>query len=113
MKPSKNTVKNEQSQLSSICDSLFGAEFDTIKEMLESKLERVNAELLNAFVVLCKAPAKEIEERYGHEEATLEKAMKQMKDQSFQKDARILEIKEKERVMHIVLKDLNGTKEVK
>lgn len=105
--------KNEQSQLSSICDSLFGAEFDTIKEMLESKLERVNAELLNAFVVLCKAPAKEIEERYGHEEATLEKAMKQMKDQSFQKDARILEIKEKERVMHIVLKDLNGTKEVK
>ncbi len=105
--------KNEQSQLSSICDSLFGAEFDTIKEMLEGKLERVNAELLNAFVVLCKAPAKEIEERFGHEEATLEKAMKQMKDQSFQKDARILEIKEKERVMHIVLKDLNGTKEVK
>jgi len=105
--------KNEQSQLSSICDSLFGAEFDTIKEMLEGKLERVNAELLNAFVVLCKAPAKEIEERFGHEEATLEKAMKQMKDQSFQKDARILEIKEKERVMHIVLKDLNGTKEAK
>jgi len=105
--------KNEQSQLSSICDSLFGAEFDTIKEMLEGKLERVNAELLNAFVILCKAPAKEIEERFGHEEATLEKAMKQMKDQSFQKDARILEIKEKERVMHIVLKDLNGTKEAK
>jgi len=105
--------KNEQSQLAKLCDTLFGAEFNTIKEMLESKLERVNAELLHAFVALCNAPAQEIEARFNHEEATLEKAMQQMKDQSFRKDARVLEIKEKERVMNIVLEDLRAIRKSK
>jgi len=103
--------KNDQSQLAKLCDTLFGTEFSAIKEMLESKLERVNAELLNAFVTLCKAPASEIEERFNHEEATLEKAMQQMKDQSFRKDTRVLEIQEKERVMNIVLEDLRAMRE--
>ena len=66
-----------------------------------------------SFVSLCEAPARSIEERFSTEEALIERAMRQMKDATQSREARILEIKEKERVMGIVLNDLSATKESK
>ena len=42
-----------------------------------------------------------------------EKAMQQMNDQTLNREARIGEIREKERVMNIVLNDLTAAKEMK
>jgi len=109
----KKYGKNDLNTLSLTLDTLFGAEFSTIKEMLESKLQKVNHELLASFVTLCEAPARMIEERFSSKEALLEKAMHQMKNTTLNREARILEIKEKERVMRIVLDDLHVTKEPK
>jgi len=109
----KKYGKNDLNTLSLTLDTLFGAEFSTIKEMLESKLQKVNHELLASFVILCEAPARMIEERFSSKEALLEKAMHQMKNTTLNREARILEIKEKERVMRIVLDDLHVTKEPK
>jgi predicted GTPase len=109
----KKFGKNDLGTLSTSLDTLFGAEFLTIKEMLESKLHKVNQELLASFVSLCEAPAQVIEERFSAKEALLEKAMRQMSDQTLNREARILEIEEKERVMSIVLNDLHVIKESK
>ena len=109
----KKYGKNDMSMLSTTLDALFGAEFVTIKEMLHDKLVKVNQELLASFVSLCEAPARSIEERFSAEEALIERAMRQMKDATQSREARILEIKEKERVMGIVLNDLSATKESK
>ena len=109
----KKHGKNDLNVLLSLLDTLFGTEFSGIKEMLGDKLQRVNQELLSSFVTLCEAPAREIEERFSAEEALIERAMRQMKDATLNREARILEIKEKERVMGIVLNDLRATKEPK
>lgn len=107
----KKYGKNDLSTLSLELDALFSTEFSTIKEMLHDKLIKVNQELLASFVKLCEAPAKMIEERFSAEEDLLERAMKQMKDVTLNREGRILEIKEKERVMGIVLHDLQAAKE--
>lgn len=109
----KKYGKNDMSMLSTTLDALFGAEFVSIKEMLHDKLVKVNQELLGSFVNLCEAPARSIEERFSAEEALIERAMRQMKDATQSREARILEIQEKERVMGIVLNDLSATKESK
>ena len=109
----KKYGKNDINMLSTTLDALFGAEFTGIKEMLNEKLIKVNQELLNSFVTLCEAPALVIEERFSTEEALIERSMRHMKDQTLNREMRILEIKEKERVMGIVLSDLRGTKESK
>ena len=109
----KKYGKNDMSMLSTTLDALFGAEFVSIKEMLHDKLVKVNQELLGSFVNLCEAPARVIEERFSAEEALIERAMRQMKDATQSREARILEIQEKERVMGIVLNDLSATKESK
>lgn len=109
----KKYGKNDMSMLSTTLDGLFGVEFLSIKEMLHEKLVKVNQELLGSFVSLCEAPAREIEERFSAEEVLLERAMRQMKDATLNREARIAEIKEKERVMGIVLNDLSATKESK
>jgi len=99
--------------LSTSLDTILGTEFLHVKEMLEAKLHTINHELLSSFVSLCEAPARLIEERFSTEEALLEKAMRQMKDATLNREARILEIEEKKRVMGIVLNDLHVTKESK
>lgn len=109
----KKHGKSDSSALSLSFDTLFGAEFATIKEMLEHKLESINHELLSSFVNLCEAPARAIEERFSTQEALLEKAMRQIQDESMNREARLAEITEKERVMNIVLNDLNAAKESK
>ena len=109
----KKYGKNDLSALSMSLETIFGTEFSQIKEMLEEKLHKVNHELLGSFVHLCEAPARVIEERFGAEGALIERAMQQMKDQSLNREARILEIKEKERVMGIVFNDLSAVKESK
>lgn len=109
----KKYGKNDLSTLSSLLDTLFGTEFSGIKEMLGEKLQKVNQELLGSFVSLCEAPARVIEERFSAEEELIERAMRQMKDATLNREARIAEIKEKERVMSIVLNDLSATKESK
>ena len=109
----KKYGKNDLSALSMSLETIFGTEFSHIKEMLEEKLHKVNHELLGSFVSLCEAPARAIEERFGAEGALIERAMQQMKDQSLNREARILEIKEKERVMGIVFNDLSASKESK
>lgn len=109
----KKYGKNDLNMLSTTLEALFGTEFSGIKEMLNDKLIKVNQELLGSFVSLCEAPAKTIEERFSAEEALIERAMRQMKDQTLNREARIAEIKEKERVMGIVLNDLGATKESK
>jgi predicted GTPase len=95
----KKYGKNDLSALSITLEAIFGTEFSHIKEMLEDKLHKVNHELLGSFVSLCEAPACAIEERFGAEEALIERAMHQ--------------IKEKERVIGIVLNDLSAPKESK
>jgi hypothetical protein len=109
----KKYGKNDLSALSITLEAIFGTEFSHIKEMLEDKLHKVNHELLGSFVSLCEAPARAIEERFGAEEALIERAMHQMKDQTLNREARSMEIKEKERVMGIVLNDLSAPKESK
>ncbi|WP_263832039.1 dynamin family protein [Sulfurospirillum oryzae] len=109
----KKYGKNDLNALSSLLDTLFSTEFSGIKEMLTDKLQRVNQELLSSFVSLCEAPARSIEERFSAEEELIERAMRQMKDATLNREARIAEIKEKERVMSIVLNDLSATKEPK
>ncbi|WP_333803297.1 dynamin family protein [Sulfurospirillum sp.] len=109
----KKYGKNDLSALSTALDALFSAEFSGIKEMLNDKLLKVNQELLGSFVTLCETPARLIEERFAAEEELIERAMRQMKDQTLNREARILEIKEKERVMGIVLNDLSAAKESK
>ena len=109
----KKYGKNDLNALSTTLEGVFGAEFSGIKEMLNDKLLKVNQALLDSFVTLCETPARVIEERFSTEEALLERAMHQMKDQTLGRETRILEIKEKERVMSIVLNDLRATKESK
>jgi len=109
----KKFGKNDLSALSMSLEAIFATEFSHIKEMLEEKLHKVNHELLGSFISLCEAPARLMEERFGAEEALIERAMHQMKDQTLNREARILEIKEKERVMGIVLNDLSASKESK
>ncbi len=109
----KKYGKNDLSALSITLEAIFGTEFSHIKEMLEDKLHKVNHELLGSFVSLCEAPARAIEEHFGAEEALIERAMHQMKDQTLNREARSMEIKEKERVMGIVLNDLSAPKESK
>lgn len=109
----KKYGKNDLNALLSLLDTLFSTEFSGIKEMLTDKLQRVNQELLSSFVSLCEAPARVIEERFSAEEELIERAMRQMKDATLNREARILEIKEKERVMSIVLNDLSTSKEPK
>lgn len=109
----KKYGKNDVSTLSTALDGLFGTEFAGIKEMLNDKLLKVNQTLLDSFVTLCETPAHKIEERFSVEEALIERAMHQMKDQTQSRETRILEIQEKERVLGIVLKDLRATKESK
>ena len=109
----KKYGKNDVSTLSTALNGLFGTEFAGIKEMLNDKLLKVNQALLDSFVTLCETPAHKIEERFSVEESLIERAMHQMKDQTQSRETRILEIKEKERVLGIVLKDLRATKESK
>jgi len=109
----KKYGKNDLSALSMNLETIFATEFSHIKEMLEEKLHKINHELLSSFVSLCEAPARSIEERFGAEGALIEHAMHQMKDQTLNREARSMEIKEKERVMGIVLNDLNAQKESK
>lgn len=109
----KKYGKNDLNILSTTLEELFSNEFSGIKEMLNDKLLKVNHELLGSFVSLCEAPARMIEERFSAEEALIERAMRQMKDQTLNREARIVEIKEKARVMGIVLDDLSATKESK
>ncbi|KFL34787.1 MULTISPECIES: dynamin family protein [unclassified Sulfurospirillum] len=109
----KKYGKNDLNMLSTSLDTILGTEFLHVKEMLEAKLHTINHELLSSFVSLCEAPARLIEERFSTEEALLEKAMRQMKDATLNREARILEIEEKKRVMGIVLNDLHVTKESK
>ena len=107
----KKFGKNEPSQLSQTCDTLLEAEFHAIQELLDDKLQSVNDALLKAFIALCQTPAKHIEERFMHEEAILEAAMKRIQDQSFVREARLEELHEKERVLEIVSAELKKTKE--
>jgi len=105
--------KNDLNMLSTALDTILATEFLHVKEMLEEKLHKINHVLLSSFVSLCEAPARIIEERFSTEEALLEKAMRQMKDATLNREARSLEIEEKVRVMGIVLNDLSATKESK
>lgn len=106
----KKYGKNDLSQLAMQCDDFLGREFNTIKEMLEEKLQRVNNALLESFVHVCETPAQNLEARFAHEEALLENAMKRIQDQSFARETRLSEIGEKERVLKIVQDDLAGIK---
>ena len=54
-----------------------------------------------------------MEERFRAKEANIERAMQQINDQTHNREARILEIKEKERVLRVVLEDLAMAKESK
>jgi predicted GTPase len=109
----KKYGKNDTAQLLVQCDHFFSSEFNAIKEILEEKLQRVNGALLESFIQVCETPARTIEERFMHEEAVLENAMKRIQDQSFRREARLAEIEEKERVLGIVQNDLVATKESK
>lgn len=109
----KKHAKNDLSTLSTTFDEILGREFVTIKEMLGDKLLKINHELLHSFILLCEAPAKSMEERFRAKEAIIERAMQQMNDQTHNREARILEIKEKERVLRVVLEDLAMAKESK
>jgi len=109
----KKQGKNDLSALNMRLDALFSEEFLSIKEMMQEKLQSINETLLDSFSTLIQAPASAIEERFSGEEALLEHAMRQMKDATQNREARMLEIKEKERVMGIVLDDLRTLKESK
>ena len=109
----KKYGKNDLNMLSTALDAILGTEFLHVKEMLEEKLHKINHVLLSSFVSLCEAPARLIEERFSAEEALLEKAMRQMRDATHNREARSVEIEEKVRVMGIVLNDLSATKESK
>ena len=105
--------KNDLSTLLLTLDSFFESEFSNIKEMLEPKLANFNKELLDSFILLCEAPAGEIEEVMNTKEEMLENALRYINDQSVNRQNRIVEIAEKLRVINVVLSDLSCTKEQK
>ncbi|MBN2832121.1 MAG: dynamin, partial [Campylobacterales bacterium] len=109
----KKQGKNDLSALNMSLDALFNEEFSGMKAMIHEKLRTINETLLESFSTLIQAPASAIEERFLGEEALLENAMRQMKDATQNREARMLEIKEKERVLGIVLDDLRTLKESK
>ncbi len=107
----KKYGKSDENMLHNTLDALLGAEFSTLKTVLEEKLTRINEELLDSFVRLCEAPARNIEEHFGAQEVLIERTMHEMKHQSHNREARRQEIEEKERVIGIVRKDLHAMKE--
>ncbi|NCD12323.1 MAG: dynamin, partial [Epsilonproteobacteria bacterium] len=109
----KKQGKNDLSALNMSLDTLFNEEFSGMKEMIHEKLQTINQTLLESFSALCQAPASTIEARFMAEEALLENAMRHMKDATQNREARMLEMKEKERVLRIVLDDLHVLKESK
>lgn len=109
----KKHGKNDMSALLLALDSIFGAEFLHMKERINEKLISINAMLLEAFLTRCKAPAQAIKERLGAQEASLERAMDQVKNQHFNRTKRRAEIEQNVGVMERVLSEVRAMRNEK
>ncbi len=105
--------KSDGSAFNVALDERLGKEFAHLKERVMEKIQSINQELLSSFLKVSQAPAVRIEEHFLSKEALIETAMAQMQDVTHTKEARVVEIQEKERVMGVVLEDLRRFKEEK
>ncbi len=101
----------EESKLSLALESLLKKEFYMIQEVIEPKLAKINHELLDSFMHSCEAPINALKDRSKAKEDLLEEAIVNMKNISINQEERLAQIQEKERIIGLVLDDLQKLKE--